>query len=345
MQLFEFKRANFVELYTKGQDSGFVRRKCGEAGVGGVRQSDAEWVLRNADPSVRENLSWILFLPLSATLHIRIAIDLNHPTMPLAKPSNTDAPVHSLFSLKGKTAAVTGGVRGIGLAASQALAEAGANVAILYSSTKDADAIAARIASSTGATVKAYKASVENKDEITSVINTIAKDFGGLDIVVANAGIANHRPAEDYTEEQWRHIMSINLDGAFYTAQAAGVIFKAQGHGNVIFTASVSAILVNVPQKQAAYNASKAAVVQLARCLSVEWVDFARVNCISPGFIDTDMLDVHPREWREKWLSMVPAGRLCDPGELKGAYVFLASNASSYMTGANLVIDGGYTLP
>lgn len=252
--------------------------------------------------------------------------------MPLAKPSNTDAPVHSLFSLKGKTAAVTGGVRGIGLAASQALAEAGANVAILYSSTKDADAIAARIASSTGATVKAYKASVENKDEITSVINTIAKDFGGLDIVVANAGIANHRPAEDYTEEQWRHIMSINLDGAFYTAQAAGVIFKAQGHGNVIFTASVSAILVNVPQKQAAYNASKAAVVQLARCLSVEWVDFARVNCISPGFIDTDMLDVHPREWREKWLSMVPAGRLCDPGELKGAYVFLASNASSYMS-------------
>ena len=252
--------------------------------------------------------------------------------MPLARPSNPDAHVQSFFSLKGKTAAVTGGVRGIGLAASKALAEAGANVAILYSSTKDADAIAAEIASTTGVTVKAYKAAVENKDEITSVINTIAKDFGGLDIVVANAGIANHHPAEDYTEQEWRHIMAVNLDGAFYTAQAAGVLFKAQGHGNVIFTASVSATLVNVPQKQAAYNASKAGVVQLARCLSVEWVDFARVNCISPGFIETDMLDVHPKEWREKWLDMVPAGRLCAPGELKGAYVFLASDASSYMS-------------
>lgn len=253
-------------------------------------------------------------------------------TMPLAKPANTDAHVTSQFSLKGKTAVVTGGVRGIGLAASRGLAEAGANVAVLYSSTKDADAIADSIAADTGVKVKAYKAAVENKDEITRVINTVAADFGGLDIVVANAGIANHHPAEDYTEQEWRHIMAVNLDGAFYTAQAAGVIFKAQGHGNVIFTASVSAMLVNLPQKQAAYNASKAGVVQLARCLSVEWVDFARVNCISPGFIATDMLDVHPREWREKWLDMVPGKRLCDTGELKGAYVFLASDASSYMS-------------
>lgn len=252
--------------------------------------------------------------------------------MPLAQPSNPNEHVTSQFSLQGKTAAVTGGVRGIGLAASKALAEAGANVAILYSSTKDADAIAASIASATGVRVQAYKASVENKEEITRVINTIAKDFGSLDIVVANAGIATHHPAEDYTEDQWRHIMAVNLDGAFYTAQAAGVIFKQQGHGNLIFTASVSAILVNVPQKQAAYNASKAGVVQLARCLSVEWVDFARVNCISPGFIATDMLDVHPKEWREKWMGMVPAGRLCETGELKGAYVFLASGASSYMS-------------
>lgn len=191
----------------------------------------------------------------------------------------------------------------------------------------------------------------------------IAKDFGKLDIVVANAGIASHYAAEDYTNEQWSEIMKVNLDGAFWTAQAAARIFKPQGFGNLIFTASVSAILVNVPQKQAAYNASKAGVVQLARCLAVEWVDFCRVNCISPGFIATDMLSVHPKAWREKWFNMVPAGRLCDPYELKGvgkqrisdseqnqanlkqAYVFLASDASSYMTGANMVIDGAYTLP
>ncbi|KAF2676932.1 oxidoreductase [Lentithecium fluviatile CBS 122367] len=265
--------------------------------------------------------------------------------MPLHQPSNPERPVINHFSLKGKTAAVTGGIRGIGLSVSRALAEAGANVAILYTSTTDAPSIAAKIAQETDVTVKAYKASVENKEEIASVLNTIASDFGQLDIVVANAGIANHYAAEDYTEEQWRHIMSVNLDGAFYTAQAAGKIFKAQGHGNLIFTASVSAILVNVPQKQAAYNASKAGVVQLARCLSVEWVEFARVNCVSPGFIATDMLDVHPKEWRDKWFGMIPAGRLCGPEELKGAYVFLASEASSYMTGANLVVDGGYTLP
>ncbi|KAK3201326.1 hypothetical protein GRF29_185g626235 [Pseudopithomyces chartarum] len=265
--------------------------------------------------------------------------------MSLATHPNPSSPVTSHFSLKGQTAAITGGVRGIGLSASRALAEAGANIAILYSSTKDASAIASQIAKDTGVTVKAYKASVENKEEIATVLQQIEKDFGRLDIVVANAGIANHHAAEDYTEEQWRKVMAVNLDGAFYTAQAAGNIFKKQGRGNLIFTASVSAILVNVPQKQAAYNASKAGVVQLARCLSVEWVEFARVNCVSPGFIATDMLDVHPEAHRKKWFDMIPAKRMCEPDELKGAYVFLASQASSYMTGANLVIDGGYTLP
>lgn len=153
---------------------------------------------------------------------------------------------------------------------------------------------------------------------IEDTLQEIAKDFGKLDIVVANAGIASHYPAEEYTNEQWKEIIQVNLDGAFYTAQAAARIFKPQGHGNLIFTASVSAILVNVPQKQAAYNASKAGLVQLARCLAVEWVDFCRVNCVSPGFIATDMLSVHPEEWRKQWFSMIPAQRLCDPYELKG---------------------------
>lgn len=111
-----------------------------------------------------------------------------------------------------------------------------------------------------------------------------------------NRGIATHIPALEYTPEQFADVMRVNLDGAFYTAQAAGLQFKQQGYGNLIFTASVSAILVNVPQKQMAYNASKAAVVQMARCLAVEWVDFARVNCISPGFIATDSLSLSPRQ-------------------------------------------------
>ncbi|KAG9539884.1 oxidoreductase, partial [Aureobasidium melanogenum] len=181
---------------------------------------------------------------------------------------------------------------------------------------------------------------------ITDTINQIAKDFGKLDVCVANAGIASQVPGLEYSEDQWRDIMSVNLDGAMYTAQAAGKIFEKQGGSNsMIFTASVSAILVNIPQKQAAYNASKAALVHLAKSLAVEWTDFARVNCISPGFVETDILSIHPEEWRKKWFNMIPGARMAKAAELKSAYVFLASDACCYMTGANMVIDGGYTLP
>ncbi|EXF78953.1 alcohol dehydrogenase GroES-like domain-containing protein [Colletotrichum fioriniae PJ7] len=276
--------------------------------------------------------------------------------MVLPSHPNPTAPVIAHFDLTGKTAIVTGGTRGIGLEVARGLAEAGAKVAITYTSTDpvEADATAARLSESgNGVLVKAYKCNVRNRAEVESVIETATKEVGDgkLDVVVANAGIADHIPAIEYPEDKFRDMLDVNFHGAFWTAQAAAKVFERQlkggsdGRGSIIFTASVSAILVNVPQKQAAYNASKAAVVHLAKSLSVEWVDFARVNCVSPGFIATDMLSVHPEEWRKKWFSMIPGGRLCEPAELKGSYVYLASGASSYMTGANLVIDGGYTLP
>ncbi|RDL37431.1 Oxidoreductase [Venustampulla echinocandica] len=264
--------------------------------------------------------------------------------MVLEKPDNKH--VSKVFSLTGKVAAITGGARGIGLEISRGLAEAGADIAIIYSSTSyDAAGITASIASENNIRAECYRSDVTDAAGIEKTLQQIELDFGHLDIVVANAGIASYSAAEDYTPAQFSEVMSVNLDGAFYTAQAAARIFKKQGRGNIIFTASVSAILVNIPQKQAAYNASKAALVHLAKSLAVEWVDFARVNCVSPGFIATDMLATHPEEWRQKWFTLIPAQRLCDPYELKGAYVFCASDASSYMTGANLVIDGGYTLP
>lgn len=175
-----------------------------------------------------------------------------------------------------------------GLEAARGLAEAGCDVALIYTHSKNAEEVAQTIAKETGKTIKAYKSDVSSKDTIAETVEQIVKDFGKLDIMVANAGIATHHDGLDYTAEQWQEIMKVNLDGAFYTAQAAGHVFKKQGDGNLIFTASVSAILVNVPQRQSAYNASKAAVVHLAKCLAVEWTDFARVNCVSPGFIDTD---------------------------------------------------------
>ncbi|KAG0648003.1 NADP-dependent mannitol dehydrogenase [Hyphodiscus hymeniophilus] len=204
---------------------------------------------------------------------------------------------------------------------------------------------AQKIAAENNVQCRAYKANVTDAAQIESVLQQVVKDFGHFDILIANAGIAAHYAAEDCTPDEFSHMMNVNLNGAYYSAQAAARIFKEQGHGNIVFTASVSAILVNVPEKQAAYNASKAGLVQLAKSLAVEWVDFCRVNCISPGFIETEMLGMHSEETRAIWRQMVPARRNCEPYELKGAYVFCASNASSYMTGANLVIDGGYSLP
>ncbi|KAJ5206435.1 Short-chain dehydrogenase/reductase SDR [Penicillium cf. griseofulvum] len=263
--------------------------------------------------------------------------------MVLSQPPNQH--VMKAFDLTGKVAVVTGGARGIGLEVSRGLAEAGANVALIYHTSNAADTIAVEIASTNNVRAAAYKANVAIQSEIEAVVQQIARDFGQLDIMVVNSGIASSIAAEDYTPDQWSEIMKVNLDGAFYSAQAAGRIFKEQGHGNIIFTASVSATLVNLPQKQAAYNASKAGVVQLSKCLSVEWVDYCRVNCISPGYIATEILDGFPKEWRDKWFDLIPAKRMAESYELKGAYVFCASDASSYMTGANLVIDGGYTLP
>ena len=125
-------------------------------------------------------------------------------------------------------------------------------VALIYNTSKTADDIAAKIASANNVRAAAYQANVGIQSEIEAAVQQVAKDFGKLDIMVVNSGIVSSIAAEDYTTDQWSEIMKVNLDGAFYSAQAAGRIFKAQGFGNVIFTASVSATLVNVPQKQAA---------------------------------------------------------------------------------------------
>jgi sorbose reductase len=204
--------------------------------------------------------------------------------------SDPSSHVLSQFSLRGKVAAVTGGSRGIGLEVVKGLAEAGADVALIYCTTEDAPEKAAKIAKANGVRVEAYRADVTVKAIITRVIEDIARDFGHLDIVVINAGVCSNINSLEYTEESWHHINSVNVDGAMWTAQAAGPgrIFKAQGRGNLVITASVSSILVNYPRAQAAYNSSKAAVAHLGKCLAVEWAAFARVNMVSPGYIATE---------------------------------------------------------
>lgn len=206
--------------------------------------------------------------------------------MVLAAHPNPNAPVLSHFSLEGRTALVTGGSRGIGLQVVTGLLEAGASVAYTYSttSTEEVKALTKSLSEANqGRTVKAYQCNVADKASIVSVTEQAAKDLGGLDVVVANAGIADHIPAVDYPEDKWRKLIDVNFNGAFWTAQAAANIMKgSKKRGSIIFTASVSGILVNVPQTQAGYNASKAGVIHLAKSLAVEWTDFARVNCVSP---------------------------------------------------------------
>lgn len=209
--------------------------------------------------------------------------------MVLYKSPDTDAPVLSQFSLRGKVAAVTGGAKGIGKEIVRGLAEAGAEVALIYATSAEAAAqTAEEIASATGVTVRTYQSDVRSRASIASTVDEIVRDFGHLDVMVANSGVCADIPNLEYTEETWQANNSVNYDGVMWTAQAAGKVFKKQGRGNLIITASVSATLVNIPQRQAAYNASKAAAVHLAKSLAVEWVDFARVNSVSPGFIETD---------------------------------------------------------
>lgn len=210
--------------------------------------------------------------------------------MPAGATQTQNEMLASWFSLRGKVAVVTGGARGIGLEIVRGLAEAGADVAMIYSSSTDAPSRATDIAEATGVRVEAFQSDVASRQAISETIQHIATAFGGgkLDVVVANSGVCANIPALEYTEETWAKNNSVNLDGVMWTAQAAGKIFEKQGKGSFIITASVSAILVNIPQQQAAYNASKAAVVHLAKSLAVEWASFARVNCISPGFIETE---------------------------------------------------------
>jgi sorbose reductase len=257
-----------------------------------------------------------------------------------------DAPkesnVLSLFRLDGKVAVITGGTRGIGWEASQAMAEAGAQVAIIYTAYPNPEDRVADI-EALGVTCRAYKSSTNDAETISSTLQQVVKDFGKIDIVIANAGINQHTKSLEYTPEYWKHEIDVNVNGSFFTAQAAGKIFKAQGFGNLLFTASISGTIVNVPQCQAAYNAAKAAVMQMSKSLAVEWVDFARVNTLSPGYVKTDMTVYHDKEKLEEWDRRTPARRMAEPRELKGGFVYLVSDASSYTTGIDLIIDGGYT--
>lgn len=248
--------------------------------------------------------------------------------------------------LDGKKGFVTGGARGIGKSTATAFAEAGADVAIIDVDFAEAEKTAADIAGETGRKVIAIKTDCTDPKQVEDMVLQVTKELGGLDFCHNNAGICINVPAEEMTFEQWNKVINVNLNGIFLTDIAAGKYMLAHGGGSIINTASMSAHIVNVPQPQCAYNASKAAVIQLTKSLAIEWAKRGvRVNSLSPGYIGTELTLNSPTliPLIEKWNEMAPLGRMGKPEELAAICVYLAGDASSFTTGADFVVDGAFT--
>ncbi|KAJ5895031.1 short-chain dehydrogenase [Penicillium taxi] len=247
------------------------------------------------------------------------------------------------FKLNGKVVVVTGAADGIGLAVCEAMAEAGADVAFWYHSNDAAILKAKDLAALHNVKTSTYKVDVSDPAQVQFAIAKVVHEFGAIDVFIANAGMSISKPILEQTLEEYRTQMSVNVDGIVHCSKYVGSLFKDQGYGNLIITSSMSAHIVNVPVDQPVYNATKAFVTHFGKSLAREWREFARVNIVSPGFFDTKM-GAGPSAVNEAY-RMAALGRQGHTREIKGLYLYLASDASTYMTGSDLLIDGGYVLP
>ncbi len=241
-------------------------------------------------------------------------------------------------------ALITGGNRGLGRAFALALAEAGADVAI---GARDAARNAAVVAEieALGRRGLAVEADITARDDVRRLVADVTAEWGGIDVLVNNAGVAIHRPALEVPPEEWQQVIDLNLTALWNcsTAVAPGMI--ESGGGVIVNVGSMSAQIVNRPQWQASYNASKAAVHHLTRSLAAEWAPHGiRVNAIAPGYVKTDMSPVDRPEFRQNWILDAPLQRYATPEEIAPSIVYLASPASSFMTGSVVVVDGGYSV-
>jgi len=247
------------------------------------------------------------------------------------------------FSLEGRVAVVTGGTRGLGEGFARALGEAGASVALVGRDGKAAAGVVADL-ESRGIDCAYIEADITDRQNVEMILATTLERFGRVDILVNNAGTCVHAPALEVTPEDWRHVMDVNLDALWTCSQVFGRTFVEQGSGVMINIGSMSGFIVNRPQWQPAYNASKAAVHHLTRSLAAEWAPHGvRVNALAPGYIKTEMSPVDEPQYRQNWIDDAPMQRYGTVEELAPAVVFLASDASSFVTGSVLVADGGYT--
>jgi NAD(P)-dependent dehydrogenase (short-subunit alcohol dehydrogenase family) len=248
-------------------------------------------------------------------------------------------------SLRGKTALVTGGSRGLGAAFARGLAAAGASVAVTSRDKSRAQTVADEIQKS-GAKAVAVEAEMRSRASVVRAVEQATEALGPIDILVNNAGLAIHGPAIDVSEDDWLEVIECNLNGVWYASQAVGRQLIELGRpGSIVNIGSMSANIVNRPQMQPAYNASKAAVHHLTRSLAAEWAPFGiRVNALAPGYVKTEMSPVDEPQFRRHWIEDAPMQRYATPEEIVPTLVYLAGDSAMFMTGSIVVIDGGYSL-
>lgn len=253
-------------------------------------------------------------------------------------------PVLSAFDLSGKVAVVTGGNTGLGESFARALSEVGARVVIAARSRDRSEQVAKEISDAGGEAIVA-DLDVTDPEGAGRMLEEVSERLGPVDILVNNAGVCYHRPAAEVPHEEWMEVFDVNVHGLWNCAQTVGRQMIERREGVIVNVGSISAMIVNRPQMQPAYNASKAAVHQLTKSLAAEWAPYdVRVNALSPGYVKTEMAPVDEPRFRRHWIEDAPMQRYAMPEELGPSLIYLASDASSFVTGSVLVVDGGYTL-
>ena len=256
--------------------------------------------------------------------------------------------IKEMFSLKGRKAVVTGGGGGIGSAIAFGFAEFGADVALLDLNITSIEVVKSKLEAKFPVKVLAIRADICDLKQVETAIKRIISEFGHIDILVNCHGVRQWSPAEEMDEKDWDKMLNVNLKGVFLTCQVVGRHMINRRYGKIVNIASMSGKIVNKPQPQLHYNASKAGVIMLTKSLAAEWAKHnINVNSVSPGYTLTPLVEKlleSKTNYVDYWKPLIPLGRFAKPIDVVGSVIFLSSEAASYVTGHNLIVDGGYTV-